>query len=280
MLRAFSYFAATVLSLAITAAQPPDVAVDPAVPTGIKLVGPTSPVETREAVQIWVETDDPSQDISKLRNVKIEYTPSKRVTCWGARSWPDGKVFIFFQAALPGEYTIRVSSNDWWQLVDELTVEAALAGIEPQHMAVLVQIQQTWPEFYPFVEDSCVVTVTGDNPNPNPTPPPGPGDLWAVVIRESGKPTPEFANLLLQLRVDKELRQKDVTILIVDQDLDDESGDNHPELQGYLSKLDGVKLPALFVVQQLKDGSGKFLSVSSCPENVQAIKKLLESYGG
>lgn len=130
------------------------------------IVGPTSPVEPGELVQLTL----PGLSIDQAKKSVVSWYPRERVNTIPATTW-DGTVLILFSAKVQGKYLIGVYSP------------ATGGGVEKSEIEVTVGTSVNPPQ------------------PPDPVDPPVPAvqKLWLIVVEESSKRTPAEAQTHLAL---------------------------------------------------------------------------------
>jgi hypothetical protein len=167
------------------------------------------------------------------------------VTCSTADLLPGPSGEVWHCWAKPGTHSV-VASGVW--------VLTQPVQVGEQSVPVLVDFGQ--------YSESAFFTVGGDTPTPPPTP--NPKKKWLVIVEESSKRTPKYANLYNKLRASNVAR-----VVIADQH------DDSDAIRRYVDEIpDGAYLPWLFIV----DKDGKVLDAKYIPDTttVDAIKGMLQ----
>lgn len=146
------------------------------------------------------------------------------------------------------------------------------------------------------VEDTQVTVTIGDPiPPPPPVPPVPPPPVppvppvppppvppapitraWVVVIEESAEASADRGRWLADKGIRDYLTAKGWKLRVADKDVKDGSGNTPKDLQPYISRASGKKLPQIFVVDQ----DGKVRHEGDLPTSTADLLAVLKKIGG
>lgn len=103
-------------------------------------------------------------------------------------------------------------------------------------------------------------------PNPDPNPTPVVNASWVIVIEETAARTPQTAAVLGDLNYWRGLSSRGIRFRFYDDDSADAAR------LGYVAKVEGVKRPALLVV----DKTGSVVKTTTLPATIAGVDALLK----
>lgn len=235
---------------------------------GIILVGPDTPVQPKDFVQILVSGLEDSQ----LPAARVEWTPTNGVTLIPARTW-GGQPFLWFSSRAAGKFTITVTVNGWRKSVDAAVSDVTKSGIAASEFKTAAAALAAQ---YPMTSGNCVLEVAGENPPPPPPPVVGPRRI--LLIRESGDQTPQLGALIVRLQTNPYFKEKKHDLQVLDpQGKLAGTETAHPAIVQALKDLGATKLPAVAVYSA---DSGKLVGVAECPLVAEEFLALVKKFGG
>ncbi len=236
----------------------------------VELTGPTSPIEPRDTVQIFIK----GIAAADLPSTAVTCSPSENVLMIPANTW-GGQPFILFESRAKEnvDYFITVSLNPWLAALNRDVAKAAQSSISKEDLAKLEALQIELNSKYPSGIGGCVVEVRTDDQSPIP-PLPVQGPKRLIIIRESSLQTPQQSQLYASLHANNDLSSKKHQILILDPDQVDGNNLAPPEIAPYLKNAN----PASSVCFVVDIATNKTLFQGPTPEKEEEVLILFQKY--
>lgn len=198
----------------------------------------------------------------------------------------------------PGEFAVLKAQTDakevTWQVIDPGLSRLDSSYLKDNKVAVFTSATPNKYRVVAVTSDRdtlpavCWVIVSGvvppipDPPIPPPKPDPPipppvpPAKAWLVIVEESGDTAINRGKLLSDEALQSYIKSKNWRIRIVDKDVKNSEGKTPPDMEPYIKRTVGNKIPRAFVVDQ--DGTLRY--ENDLPAMPADVLKLLRKIGG